>query len=81
MKISKDLCYVEGELFDDYIHDMKICQEYSDINKEAMKIDILNFLNINPIETFTTRHNYIDTDNMILRKGSYLTEMKQEGLL
>ena len=80
VKISKDLCYVEGELFDDYIHDMKICQEYSDINKEAMKIDILNFLNINPIETFTTRHNYIDTDNMILRKGS-VSAKKEEKLI
>lgn len=68
--VSKDLAYCEGELFDDYIHDMKIAQKFANLNRLAMKKEILDALGIKEVESFTTLHNYIDTDNMILRKGS-----------
>ena len=78
--IPKDLCYVAGELFDDYIHDMKIMQEYADINRRTMMEIIIEAMDLNVIDQFTTIHNYIDTDNMILRKGSVSAE-KGEKLL
>lgn len=68
--ISKEFAYCEGELFKQYIHDMKIIQEYAVWNRNAMADVILDSMNIYPIEEFTTIHNYIDTDNMILRKGA-----------
>lgn len=68
--IPKDFAYCEGQLFNDYIHDMKIVQQYAVWNRQAMMDEILTNMRIEAFETFTTIHNYIDTDNMILRKGA-----------
>ena len=70
--VPKQLSYLEGESFNGYIHDMAIAQNFADLNRLAMANEILNAMCI-PIltsEMFTTVHNYIDIDNMILRKGA-----------
>lgn len=69
-KIPKHLAYVSGQLFKDYIHDMKIVQKYAVLNRKAMMDEIMKGMKLTVTEQFTTIHNYIDTDNMILRKGS-----------
>lgn len=79
-KIPKNLAYVSGQLFDDYIHDMKIVQQYAVYSRKAMMDEIIRGLKLTPVEQFTTIHNYIDTDNMILRKGS-VSAMKGEKLI
>jgi RNA-splicing ligase RtcB len=68
--IPKDLAYVSGELFDDYVHDMKIIQQFAVLNRQAMTEVILQGMRLTEVERFTTIHNYIDTDSMILRKGA-----------
>lgn len=68
--IPKQLAYVEGILFEHYIHDMKIIQEYAKLNRQAIIDDIVKGMKLHIIDRFTTIHNYIDTDNMILRKGA-----------
>jgi RNA-splicing ligase RtcB len=68
--IPKDLAYVSGELFDDYVHDMKIIQKFAELNRKAMTEVILCGMGLTEIEHFTTIHNYIDTETMILRKGA-----------
>lgn len=68
--IPKALAYVYGELFEKYIHDMKIVQHFAMINRQAMMDDIIKGMKLHVEERFTTIHNYIDTDNMILRKGA-----------
>ena len=78
--IPKELSYVTGELFADYIHDMKIMQEFADINRKTMMQIITEGMNLTVIDQFTTIHNYIDTENMILRKGS-VSAQKNEKLL
>lgn len=67
---NKELAYVEGILFDDYLHDMDIVQRYADANRKAISDIILKELNVKPIDSFTTVHNYIDIKSMILRKGA-----------
>ena len=81
--IPKDLAYVSGELFDDYINDMRIMQHFAMLNRKAMVQSISIGLRIKQediIEQFTTIHNYIDTDKMILRKGA-VSAQKGEKLL
>lgn len=78
--IPKQLAYVEGELFDRYIHDMKIVQKYAELNRQAMTDEIIKGMKLHIEEQFTTVHNYIDTKAMILRKGSVSAE-KGEKLL
>lgn len=68
--IPKALAYVSGDLFEQYIHDMKIVQRFAMVNRMAMVDEIVNGLGIHVEEQFTTIHNYIDTDDMILRKGA-----------
>ena len=80
LNIPKDLTYVQGRLFDEYIHDMKIVQLFAALNRKAMTQIILEGLNLTEVERFTTIHNYIDTESMILRKGS-VSAQKDEKLL
>ena len=79
--IPKDLAYVSGKLFDDYIHDMKIIQEFAMLNRKAMTEVIINGMGFTETERFTTVHNYIDTDSMILRKGSVSARLGEKLLI
>lgn len=78
--IPKNLAYVFGELFDMYIHDMKIVQEYAMLNRQAIIDEIVKGMKLHVVEQFTTIHNYIDTENMILRKGA-VSAQKGEKLI
>ena len=70
VKIQKDLAYVEGGLFDDYLHDMGIAQEYADLNREVIVDEIVKHMSLTVVGSFSTVHNYIDMDTMVLRKGA-----------
>lgn len=82
-QIPKDLAYVSGYLFDDYINDMRIMQHFAMLNRKAMINSISIGLHLKKeeiVDQFTTIHNYIDTENMILRKGA-VSAQKGEKLL
>jgi len=79
--IPKDLAYVEGSLFDDYIHDMKITQQFAALNRKAMVNTILTEMHLSVAEEFTTIHNYIDTNEMILRKGAVSAKANEKLLI
>lgn len=78
--IPKDLTYLDGGLFEDYIHDMQIMQQFAALNRIAMSEVILTGMELQEASRFTTIHNYIDTDEMILRKGA-VSAKKNEKLL
>lgn len=69
-KIPKHLAYVQGKAYDDYIHDMRIAQEYAEFNRKAIADTIIEKMGLHVDDRFSTIHNYIDLDNMILRKGA-----------
>ena len=79
-EIPYEMSYVSGQLFDDYIHDMKIVQQFAVLNRQAMIDEIVRGLELTVVDGFTTIHNYIDTDAMILRKGA-VSAKKGERLL
>ena len=68
--VPYEVSWCEGALFDDYIHDMKIMQAYAKLNRRIITEVILKKCKLHAEEQFETVHNYIDTDRMILRKGS-----------
>ena len=78
--IPKQLAYVTGNLFLQYVHDMQIIQEYAQWNRKAMMYEIIKGMKLHVVEQFTTIHNYIDTETMILRKGA-VSAKKGEKLL
>ncbi len=69
---DKNLIPLYKESFKSYIHDMHICQEFARINREAILVDIMKYLELdmNEYEYFHTVHNYINMNDMILRKGA-----------
>lgn len=81
LDIPKDLAYVEGKLFDDYIYDMKLTQQFAVLNRKAMADVILEGMGLHAMDIFTTIHNYIDTEAMILRKGSVSAKAGEKLLI
>ncbi len=79
--ISRQLAYVSGELFDRYIHDMKLVQRFAQLNRRAMMDEIVKGMKLHVEEQFTTVHNYIDTDAMILRKGAVSAQAGEKLLI
>lgn len=79
--IPKDLAYVADDLFEDYIHDMKIIQKFAMLNRKAMMSEIVDGMGFHISEGFTTIHNYVDTDNMILRKGAVSAQRGEKLLI
>lgn len=78
--VPKDLCWLYGSYMDDYLHDIEICQEFAKRNRERMMIEILERAGLDASSEFHTIHNYIDTDEMILRKGA-IAAHKEETVL
>lgn len=80
-KPDKNLAYCGGKIwFDRYIHDMKIVQKYAWLNRMTIAEVIGFHMELHFNDIFTTTHNYIDTENMILRKGA-VSAQKGEKLL
>lgn len=68
--IPNELCWVEGPSMDDYIHDVTVCHHFADENRMGIAHTILSAMGLKDFGHFTTLHNYIDTDNHVIRKGS-----------
>lgn len=66
----QDLCWLYGKYMEDYLHDVEICQRFAKRNREVMMEEILKRTGLDASSAFHTIHNYIDVDEMILRKGA-----------
>ena len=80
-KVKKELAYLQGEDFNNYIHDMKIVQEFAVLNRKAIVNEIVSKMGFTIEEQFTTIHNYIDTESMILRKGAISAKLGEKVLI
>lgn len=79
--IPEDLCFVYGTWLEDYLHDVEICQRFARRSRERMAEIILGRLGIETVDAFHTIHNYIDTDEMILRKGAIAAHEGEKVLI
>ena len=79
--IPEDLCFVYGQYLEDYLHDVEICQRFARRSRELMAEIILQQLGIEEVDAFHTIHNYIDTEEMILRKGAIATHKGEKVLI
>ena len=68
--MPRELCFLYGTFMEDYLHDINICQQFAKRNREKMAEVLLERTGLTGYEAFQTIHNYIDVDEMILRKGS-----------
>lgn len=65
-----ELCWLYGSYLADYLHDVAVCQRFARLNREVMAREICQRAGLAPGDVFHTVHNYIDTGEMILRKGA-----------
>ena len=68
--IPKDLCYLEGEDRDKYLHDMRLCQEFAIKNRAKIAKIICENMEWQEQNRFETVHNYISFKDNIIRKGA-----------
>lgn len=78
--IPYELAYLSGDMFAAYVRDMRVMREFADLNRQAIADEILKGMKWKARESFTTVHNYLDTETMILRKGA-VSAQKGERLL
>ena len=78
--VNKHLAYLEGQGFDDYLNDMNIAQKFATLNRKAMIGEITTHMKWEILESWESIHNFIDTQQMILRKGA-TSARKGEKLL
>ena len=78
--IPADLCYLEGEARERYLHDMRICQHFALRNREVMADIIVRRLGLEVQDMFHTTHNYIDHESNIVRKGAISARMGEKLL-
>ena len=79
--IPEDLCFLFGSYLEDYLHDVEVCQRFARRNREKMAEILLERTGIAAGEAFHTIHNYIDTEEMILRKGAIAAHAGEKILI
>ncbi len=79
--IPDDLCYLYGSYLDDYLHDVEICQRFARRNREKMAEILMERTGLAGTDGFHTIHNYIDTEEMILRKGAIAAHKGEKVLI
>lgn len=81
ISVPKELAYLQGESFSDYIEDMKCLHDYALANRTTIAGIITGKMEWDPVYAFDTVHNYIDTTSMILRKGSVAAHVGQKLII
>jgi len=79
--VPPDLCFLYGTFLEDYLHDVEICQAFARRSREIMAEIILERTGMTGTDGFHTIHNYIDTDEMILRKGAIAAHEGEKVLI
>lgn len=79
-KPPKDLCYLDGKDRDNYLFDMRLCQEFAIKNREYIARRICIGMGWKFNDSFHTVHNYID-DNNIVRKGAISAKLNETVLI
>ena len=79
--MPEDLCYLSGTYLEDYLYDVEVCQAFARRNREKIAEIILERTGMDGGESFHTIHNYIDTEEMILRKGAIAARNGEKVLI
>lgn len=79
--VPKELMYLEGSQMEEYLHDLKIAQEFAFWNRAAMMQEIMSNMGFTEIGRMDTIHNYVDLDHMILRKGAISARKGEQVLI
>ena len=76
-----DIGWLYGSFMDDYLYDVEICQRFARRSRERMAEIIIERTKMTRTEAFHTIHNYIDVNEMILRKGAIAAHSGEKVLI
>jgi RNA-splicing ligase RtcB len=79
--VPEDLCWLTGDALRDYLEDVAVCQRFARRSRELMAETLLSKAGLTGSQAFHTVHNYIDTDEMILRKGAIAAHAGEKVLI
>ncbi len=79
--MPRELCYLYGSFMEDYLYDINICQQFARRNREKMAEILLEKTELPSGRAFHTVHNYIDMEEMILRKGAVSAKAGEQLLI
>ncbi|MBO7254302.1 MAG: RtcB family protein [Clostridia bacterium] len=79
--LPSELCFLYGSFMEDYLFDVDICQKFACRNREKMAEILLEKMELEAVSSFHTIHNYIDTKEMILRKGAVSAKSGEKILI
>ena len=80
-EIPADLAFLFGSYLEDYLHDIEICQDFARRNREVLARVLLERTGLTAGDAFHTIHNYIDTEERILRKGAIAAHADERVLI
>lgn len=72
--------YLSGQMFDNYIHDMKTAQKFAKQNRYAMLDELAGFFDLTSYTPINVQHNFIDEHN-VLRKGACSAHKGEDVLI
>lgn len=81
LSMPEELCYLYGTHLESYLHDVEICQRFALRNRELIAQILLSRSGLTAADSFHTIHNYIDTGEMILRKGAIAAHAGEKVLI
>ncbi|MBQ4564681.1 MAG: RtcB family protein [Lachnospiraceae bacterium] len=81
LSMPEDLCFLYGDYLKNYLADVVICQEFARRNREKIAEVLMERAGLSGTDGFHTVHNYIDTDEMILRKGAIAAHKGEKVLI
>lgn len=78
---DNDLCYIEGQDMEDYLHDMDMLRDWSFDNHQIIAHEIFDGMGWHVVDHFSSIHNYVDTEHHIIRKGAIAAYEGQLGII
>lgn len=79
--IEKELSFIDGNDAKDYLRYAAYCDEYARLSRKVMADIIMDEMGFTEVESFTTVHNYINQEDMIIRKGAVLCKKDEKILI
>lgn len=76
-----DLCYIEGQDMDDYLHDMDMLRQWSYLNHVTISQVIAQNCGWEYSAEISSIHNYVDTEHKIIRKGAISAYEGEFGII
>lgn len=81
VKVKREEAVLEGELFEDYLHDITLVTAFAELNRRTIADLICGKMNFSVRDRFSCVHNYIDTERMILRKGAISARLGERVII